>query len=197
MSQRQAAEMLPLVIADIYEAAGALRRRGDQIAAVAEQTQARWQLLSVLSEGDWTVPKIARRLGVTRQAVQRTADQLRADRMIEFEANPDHERSPLARPTPAGRAALAAIITAASDWNELAATGLAEDDLEVARAGAAGAQHRSTQRLTRQRALQAKAIASHRVRPRPLRTNPIAQQTSGAVPVAARKQNGATPKHPA
>ncbi len=134
MSQRQAAEMLPLVIADIYEAAGALRRRGDQIAAVAEQTQARWQLLSVISEGDWTVPKIARRLGVTRQAVQRTADQLRADRMIEFEANPDHERSPLARPTPAGRAALAAIITAASDWNELAATGLAEDDLEVARA---------------------------------------------------------------
>ncbi|HEX3802521.1 MAG TPA: helix-turn-helix domain-containing protein [Solirubrobacteraceae bacterium] len=127
------ADTLPLLIADIYEAAGVLRQRGDRIAAVADQTQARWQVLSVLSDGDWTVPKIARRLGVTRQAVQRTADHLSAEGMIEFEANPDHERSPLTRPTPAGIAALAAITVTASDWNEVAATGLKPNDLKIAR----------------------------------------------------------------
>ena len=133
MSDPKAAETLPLLIADIYEAAAALRQRGDRIAATADQTQARWQVLSVLSEGDWTVPKIARRLGVTRQAVQRTADQLRADGMIELKANPDHERSLLARPTTAGRAALAAITIAASHWNEIAAAGLTQSELKIAR----------------------------------------------------------------
>jgi DNA-binding MarR family transcriptional regulator len=127
------ADTLPLLIADIYEAAGVLRQRGDRIASVAGQTQARWQVLSVLSDGDWTVPKVARRLGVTRQAVQRTADQLSAEGMIEFEVNPDHERSPLTRPTRAGIAALAAIAAAASDWNELAAAGLKPNDLKIAR----------------------------------------------------------------
>lgn len=134
MNETTAAELLPLLIADIYEAAGALRHRGDQIAAVARQTQARWQVLSVLSAGDWTVPKIARRLGVTRQAVQRTVDQLHADQMIEFAANPDHERSPLVRPTSTGRAALSAITATANDWNTLAANGLESDDLQAARA---------------------------------------------------------------
>jgi DNA-binding MarR family transcriptional regulator len=134
MSELNGAETLPLLIADIYEAAGALRQRGDRIAAAAGQTQARWQVLSVLSEGDWTVPKIARRLGVTRQAVQRTADQLSNDGMIEFERNPDHERSPLTRPTASGLAALAAMTAVASEWNELASTGLKRSDLEIVRA---------------------------------------------------------------
>jgi DNA-binding MarR family transcriptional regulator len=133
MSERSAAKTIPLLVADIYDAAGALRQRGDRIAAIAGQTQARWQVLSVLSEGDWTVPNIARRLGVTRQAVQRTADQLSRDGSIEFEANPNHERSPFARPTPAGLTALAATTAAASDWNEHAATELKASDLDIAR----------------------------------------------------------------
>jgi DNA-binding MarR family transcriptional regulator len=124
---------LPLLIADLYEAAGALRHRGDRIASVAGQTQSRWQVLSVLDGGDWTVPKIGRRLGVTRQAVQRTADQLRDDGLVEFESNPDHERSPLLRLTRAGCEALTAITAAADDWHDLAAGGLSSDELEVTR----------------------------------------------------------------
>ena len=84
---------LPLLIADLFEAAGAMRRRGDQIAAVAGQTQARWQVLSVLSDGHWTVPQVARRLGVSRQAVQRIVDELRNDGLVGLKPNPDHERS--------------------------------------------------------------------------------------------------------
>jgi hypothetical protein len=56
VSRPHTATAPPPLIADVYEAAGALRHRGDQIASVAAQTQARWQLLSALdAERDWTV----------------------------------------------------------------------------------------------------------------------------------------------
>ena len=134
MSRASTATALPLLIADLYEAAGALRHRGDRIASVAAQTQARWQLLSALDdERGSTVPKIARRLGLTRQAVQRTADQLRDDGLAAFESNPDHERSPLVRLTTAGREALTEIAAAAGDWHLLAADGLKPDEIETTR----------------------------------------------------------------
>ena len=63
------ADRLALVVADVFELAGALRRSGDDLAGEVGQTQARWQLLSVLSEGRWTASDAARRLGVTRQAL--------------------------------------------------------------------------------------------------------------------------------
>lgn len=122
-----------LLVADLYEAAGAARRRGERLAATAGQTQARWQLLSVASEGDWTVPRIAHRLGVSRQAVQRVADELRADGLVAAESNPYHRRSPLIRLTPAGHEALAAISAAARGWNGELARALDPGDVAAAR----------------------------------------------------------------
>ena len=93
---------LPLLIADVYELAGALRRAGDHLAGEFGASQARWQLLSVVSEGDWTVPEAARRLGVSRQAVQRVADLLAGDGLVCYEDNPAHRRSPHVRITSDG-----------------------------------------------------------------------------------------------
>jgi DNA-binding MarR family transcriptional regulator len=124
---------LSLLVADVFEAAGAMRRQGDEIAAAAGQTQARWQVLSVLSDGDWTVPRIARRLGVTRQAVQRTVDALAADHLVVSTANPDHKRSVLVRLTDTGRAALAAITTEADARLAQAPPAISARDLQVAR----------------------------------------------------------------
>jgi len=76
MDKRNAASVIPLVIADIYQLAGALRERGERIAGTLGQTQARWQVISAASAAPKTVPQIARRLGVTRQNVQRIADRL-------------------------------------------------------------------------------------------------------------------------
>ena len=76
MTPDDATPQIPLLVADLYEAAGALRRHGDRLAAAAGQSQARWQLVSVASAGGWTVPRIAHRLGITRQAVERVADDL-------------------------------------------------------------------------------------------------------------------------
>lgn len=132
-SARTIVDELPLLIADLYEAAGAIRRHGDQVASLAGQTQARWQVLSVLSEGDWTVPRAARRLGVSRQAVQRTVDLLRDDGLVSFEQNPDHQRSPLLRLTTSGSEALEAITAEGRRWNAMVASRLSAEGLAAAR----------------------------------------------------------------
>jgi DNA-binding MarR family transcriptional regulator len=133
MSTTSVANVLPLVIADVFECAGALRRVGDELAGRVGQTQARWQLLSVLSEGDWTAATAARRLGVSRQAVQRIADVLQAERLVRIEPNPAHRRSPLLRLTHRGDAALRTISAAATGWHRRAAADIALSDLETTR----------------------------------------------------------------
>jgi DNA-binding MarR family transcriptional regulator len=102
-------DVFALLVADVFDAAGMLRRDGERIAASAGQTQARWQLLSVVSVGDWTVPMAADRLGTSRQAVQRIANELVHDGLAVFAGNPRHRRSPFLRLTGEGRRVLNAI----------------------------------------------------------------------------------------
>jgi DNA-binding MarR family transcriptional regulator len=132
-SELDPVDVLPLVIADLFEAAGAMRRRGDQIASTAGQTQARWQVLSVLSDGGWTVPRVARRLGVSRQAVQRIVDELGDDGLVELKPNPDHERSPLIRLTEQGSEALRLITKEARRWHQQISGDIPLDDLTTTR----------------------------------------------------------------
>src|SRR5689334_12088352 len=86
--------LLPLIVADIFELAGRFRDDGEDIARAVGHTQARWQVMSAASAERKTVPQIARRLGVTRQNVQRIADLLVAEDWASFEHNPDHRASP-------------------------------------------------------------------------------------------------------
>jgi|SRR5688572_3030620 len=107
-----------LLVARVFQAAGEMRRNGDVIAAQVGQTQARWQLMSVVSEGRWTVPDAARDLGVTRQGVQRIADELVADGLAQYVLNPRHRRSPLVQLTARGRDTLAKITAVARRTNQ-------------------------------------------------------------------------------
>ncbi|HEX5369899.1 MAG TPA: MarR family transcriptional regulator [Dehalococcoidia bacterium] len=124
---------LALLVADIYEAAGALRRSGDQLAQQAGQTQARWQLMSVASEGNWTVPAIASRLGISRQAVQRVADDLVANGDLRYIENPSHRRSPWMQLTEKGRRSLESITTGSRRWRAQVAGGVSIEDMAQAR----------------------------------------------------------------
>lgn len=97
------------LVADVFELAGLLRRSGEVVAAREGHTQARWQLLSVVSDRALTVPQAARRLGVTRQRVQRVANDLVVCGLAELRHNPDHRTSPLLVLTENGRRVLQAI----------------------------------------------------------------------------------------
>ena len=54
--------------------------------------------------GPLTVPRIAKMRPTSRQRMQRLADELAADGLVEFIDNPKHRRSKLARLTPKGDA---------------------------------------------------------------------------------------------
>ena len=133
MAAADRADEAALLIADVYELAGLLRRAGEEIAATPGQTQARWQLLSVVSETSLSVPQAARRLGVTRQGVQRVANDLVASGLATFATNPDHRTSPLLRLTGPGRDALAEITRRARRFNRRLAAAVSEDELATTR----------------------------------------------------------------
>ena len=134
MSEDASAEY-ELLVADVYELSGALRRTGDTIATAHGQTQARWQLLSAVSAHPQSVARAARRLGVSRQAVQRVADDLVVAGTAEYRVNPDHRSSPLLALTKDGERTLAAINQAASQANRAIAEHLTTDVLDAMRAG--------------------------------------------------------------
>jgi DNA-binding MarR family transcriptional regulator len=123
-----------LLVADVFDAAGVLRRYGEQIAASAGQTQARWQLMSVVSSGDWTVPMAAERLGTSRQAVQRIANELAGERLAVFADNPRHRNSPFLHLTSKGRRLHAAIAHEATRRHTTLAEDLRGTDLVKLRA---------------------------------------------------------------
>lgn len=122
-----------LLVADVYEAAGALRKSGEVIAASQGQTQARWQLLSVASGTPLTVAQAARRLGVARQGVQRLANDLANESLIAFRPNPDHRSSPLLELTPTGRRVLDGITVRAAEVHRRLAAGIPADEIAAAR----------------------------------------------------------------
>lgn len=128
------AQSLALLVADVFELAGALRRSGDALAGRVDQSQARWQVLSVLSEGEWTVPQIARRLGISRQAVQRVVDVLSAQDLVRVVDNPAHRRSPLMVLTRSGRTTLGHITDSSQAWRARIAARFSASELERARA---------------------------------------------------------------
>jgi DNA-binding MarR family transcriptional regulator len=117
----------------LYEAAAAVRARGEAVAASAGQSQARWQVLYLLADQPRTVPAVARRLGLTRQSVQRVVDLLAAEGLLSGEENPDHARSPLYALTEQGRAVLDRINAAAVAWHEEVLHAFSAEELERGR----------------------------------------------------------------
>lgn len=89
------------VLAESVSLARLYRSRQEQVARIEHQSRARWAGLLAVGTGS-TVPQMARRMGMTRQSVQRVADLLAEARLVRFEPNPDHRRSPIVRTTEEG-----------------------------------------------------------------------------------------------
>jgi DNA-binding MarR family transcriptional regulator len=143
------AEEAERLVEDVLECAGALRRYGDALTRPLGQTEVRWAVLSVLSGGARTVPQVARRLGVTRQSVQRVANLLAAEGLIESAPNPDNARSPLFRLSKRGEEVLTAITRAADPWLRRVGEEFSLDDLQRARAALAVLMRLARESITR------------------------------------------------
>ena len=91
-------------------------RAGELIAAAGGQTLARWLTIEMLADQPATVAQVARKLGLSRQSVQRIADLLNTDGLTDYVDNPAHRTSRLVRLTRRGRQVLRTIQTAQRAW---------------------------------------------------------------------------------
>ncbi|MGD9893491.1 MAG: MarR family winged helix-turn-helix transcriptional regulator [Dehalococcoidia bacterium] len=115
----------------LYAAAGAFRQQGDQIARGAGQSLARWEVLYVIGTAPITVPAVARRLGRTRQSVQRVVDLLVGEGLVVPQPNAGHRRSSLLALTAAGQATLTTINRVARDQHMLVLQEFSPEEIEV------------------------------------------------------------------
>ena len=93
------------LILRIFRANGALLAAGDRLVGELGLTSARWQMLGGIADQEepLSVAQLARKMGVTRQAVQRIANELEADGVVAFRPNPRHKRAQLIELTASGR----------------------------------------------------------------------------------------------
>lgn len=124
---------MELLYSDLFEAASVGRRVGETIAGAAGQTQARWQTLWTIGDRPLSVPQVSRRLGVTRQNIQRLATQLVDEGLVRLVPNPDHRTSPLLTLTDTGRAILQDINRAAESSHRATLEHISIEDVAALR----------------------------------------------------------------
>jgi DNA-binding MarR family transcriptional regulator len=84
---------------------------------------------SLAQIGPLTVPQIAQMRPTSRQRMQRLADELAAEGLVEFIDNPKHRRSRLVRLTPKGNARYRALNARLLDIASTMGTGLSKADI--------------------------------------------------------------------
>jgi len=95
---------------------GRLLEVAQRLGAEGGLTAAWWQVLGGILDEPRPVADIGRRMGITRQGVQRVADLLVARGLAEYRPNPAHRRAKLLACTEAGYWAIRRIALAQRPW---------------------------------------------------------------------------------
>lgn len=121
----QAGALATSLILETFRLNGQLLASSDQLVAALGLTSARWQVLAAVALADRPQPvaHIARVMGLSRQNVQRIANDLSEAGYIDFADNPHHKRAKLVVLTATGRDVYAAAHIRQVPW----ANGLGEN----------------------------------------------------------------------
>ena len=122
------------LVLDVFRVNGLLLAAGDELTAGEGLTAARWQVLGAiaLAREPLTVPRIARRMGLTRQSVQASVNRLVDDGMLASQPNADHARSPLFRLTERGAACYGRLAGTQRDWVDALVADVPAAELQTA-----------------------------------------------------------------
>jgi DNA-binding MarR family transcriptional regulator len=124
--------LLTEVIMTTFRLNGRLLEVAQRLAAEGGITAAWWQVLGGTLDQPRTVAEIGRRMGLTRQAVQRNADLLVDRGLAEYRRNPNHRRANLLACTEAGYWAIRRIALAQHPWANRIGAEVGAADLEHA-----------------------------------------------------------------
>ncbi len=133
-TQTRKSQALTDLILETFSLNGALLAAGDELVRDIGLTSARWQVLGAiaLEQRPLTVAQIARRMGLSRQAVQRVVNELEVAGVLEFSDNPDHKRARLVSMTNKGERAYAKADERQTDWAQGLAAEASQQDILTA-----------------------------------------------------------------
>jgi DNA-binding MarR family transcriptional regulator len=120
------------LILETFQLNGRLLAAGDRLTRDLRVSSARWQVMGAIADTSLSVAQIARHMGLTRQSVQRIADILAEEGLVEFTLNPNHQKAKLVILTPQGREVLQEISRRQIVWTNELAKGLATTELQAA-----------------------------------------------------------------
>ncbi len=132
MSKRTlSGEVLTEIILEIFRLNGSLLEAGNKITKPLNLTSARWQVMGAIeiAKRPLTVAQIARRMGLTRQGVQRIVKDLIKLEMVVSESNPDHKRSPLIYISDKGEKTMIEVNNAQALWVNKIADNISDREL--------------------------------------------------------------------
>ena len=122
------------LVLDVFRVNGLLLAAGDRLTAPHGLTSARWQVLGAiaLAGEPLSVPRVARRMGLTRQSVQASVNRLVDDGLLAAQPNADHVRSPLFGLTASGTASYERLDAAQQEWIDGLTTDIPVAELQAA-----------------------------------------------------------------
>jgi DNA-binding MarR family transcriptional regulator len=133
-SRTPAAAALTGLILDLFRLNSRMLASGDRLVAGLGLTSARWQILGTIVAAGRPQPVawLARDLGANRQNVQRIVNDLVAEGLAVFEANPHHRRAQLVVLTDKGRGTYEAAMRLQVPWVNGLVEGLSVREIQAA-----------------------------------------------------------------
>lgn len=125
------AEALRHLILNLLELTSAMEAKGQEIVKPHKQSLSHWKVLTAAGCEQYTVSQIARRMGLSRQAVQKISNTLVDEGLARFVDNPDHKTSPIVELTKQGRALDDAIVQDHIVWSNAFSKGFTLDNLNT------------------------------------------------------------------
>ena len=121
------------LILEVFRLNGVLLDIGERMTLPLGLTSARWQVLGAISVESQrlTVSDIGRRMGLTRQAVQRVVDDLERLGFVQLSNNPHHKTAKLVGLSDKGTDALRALESIQLEWAHMIVDDV--NDAELAR----------------------------------------------------------------
>ena len=116
MRHTEAGELLTEVVVTVFALNARLLEVAQELAVTGGLTAAWWQVLGGVIDQPRSVAGIGRRMGMTRQGVQRVANLLVEHGLAEYRANPAHRRAKLLACTEAGHRAIRQIAVQQRPW---------------------------------------------------------------------------------
>ncbi|MBY0506593.1 MAG: MarR family transcriptional regulator [Bryobacteraceae bacterium] len=120
------------LVLETFRFHGRLLAAGDSLTKPLGLTSARWQVLGAIEGQSQSVAQIGRQMGLARQNVQRLANLLEEEGLVEYAPNPDHRRAKLVCLTQRGKKAVKELARRQAVWANQTSSRVNLAEIEVA-----------------------------------------------------------------